>query len=150
MIELYTDGSSFGNPGPSGWSVVLKFGKHVEYLAHGALNSTAPRMELYAVYRGLKAIKNWDHEVTVYTDHLDTVRTFNDWIKKWKARGWKRSGNKDIANLDIIQAIDDLIQDRKVSFQWVKAHNGHEWNEFTDELAKEGAELAKAKLASQT
>lgn len=42
MYEIYTDGSSLGNPGPSGWGVVSDSFK----LSTGQPNSTINRMEI--------------------------------------------------------------------------------------------------------
>ena len=35
VIELYTDGSSRGNPGPGGYGIVLKCGPHYKEISEG-------------------------------------------------------------------------------------------------------------------
>ena len=59
MIEIYTDGSSRGNPGPGGYGVVLKYRQHYKELSGGFRKTTNNRMELLAVIAGLEAVKVW-------------------------------------------------------------------------------------------
>ncbi|MEY3399526.1 MAG: hypothetical protein RL220_2120, partial [Bacteroidota bacterium] len=56
-IHLYTDGSSRGNPGPGGYGIILKSGRHVKELSQGFHLTTNNRMELMAVIVGLETIK---------------------------------------------------------------------------------------------
>ena len=60
-IELYTDGSSRGNPGPGGWAAILKFGTQEKELSGGFRKTTNNRMELLAVINGLKSITRFDN-----------------------------------------------------------------------------------------
>ena len=54
MYEIYTDGSSLGNPGPSGWGVVSDSFK----LSAGQPNSTNNRMEMTAILRALEYLSS--------------------------------------------------------------------------------------------
>jgi ribonuclease HI len=58
MIEIYTDGSSSGNPGPGGYGVIMRSGQHYKELSAGFRKTTNNRMELLAVITGLEAIKS--------------------------------------------------------------------------------------------
>ena len=143
-IELYTDGSCLGNPGAGGWAWVLKFGDYCKPGAGEVLHTTNNRMELYAVLRGLREIKDPSIPVEVFTDSKYIVNGFGGWLAAWKDKGWKNSSNKTVKNKDLWEALDEEVKRfRKISFTWVKAHNGHEWNEWADELARTGAEIAK-------
>ncbi|NVN97222.1 ribonuclease HI, partial [Candidatus Nomurabacteria bacterium] len=67
-IEIYTDGSSLGNPGPGGWgTVVVINGKIVEELGGHDKDTTNNRMELQAAIEALKYInkKHKDDHVTI-------------------------------------------------------------------------------------
>ncbi len=68
MIEIYTDGSSRGNPGPGGYGVVLLANGHRKELSKGYRLTTNNRMELMAVIAGLEALKKQDMKVTIYSD----------------------------------------------------------------------------------
>ena len=56
-IEIYTDGSSLGNPGPGGWgAVVVEKDKIIKELGGHEKDTTNNRMELTAVIETLKYI----------------------------------------------------------------------------------------------
>ena len=44
-LEIYTDGSCLGNPGPGGYGAVLVFGQHSKELSQGFIHTTNNRME---------------------------------------------------------------------------------------------------------
>ena len=56
-IEIFTDGSSRGNPGPGGYGVILRCGEHYKELSEGFPETTNNRMELTAVIVGLEAVR---------------------------------------------------------------------------------------------
>ena len=144
MINLYTDGSCSGTPGPGGWRYVLEYGETRKVGRDGATHTTNNRMELMAVICGLHAIKDKSIPVTVHSDSEYIVKGMNEWRHDWKAKGWKNSRGQDVSNRDLWEHLDHQIKGFKsVTFLWVKAHNGHSWNEFADEIAREGTEIAK-------
>lgn len=148
MINLYTDGSCSGNPGPGGWGYVLEYGETRKVGGDGATHTTNNRMELYAVICGLNAIKDKTHPVTVFSDSEYVVKGMNEWRFIWKIRGWKNSRKEDVSNRDLWEHLDNQVGSfTSLTFQHIKAHNGHPWNEFADEIAKEGTESAKRVLA---
>ena len=52
-VYLYTDGACKGNPGPGGWGVLMRYGRHEKELFGGEAQTTNNRMELSAVIEGL-------------------------------------------------------------------------------------------------
>jgi ribonuclease HI len=57
MIQIFTDGSSRGNPGRGGYGIVMISGIHRKELAQGYRKTTNNRMELLAVIVALETIK---------------------------------------------------------------------------------------------
>ena len=49
-------------------------------------------------------------------------------------RGW-RLKEGELKNPELWQAQDALLARHKVSFNWLKGHDGHEYNERCDALA---------------
>ena len=146
-INLYTDGSCLGNPGPGGWGYVLEWGDYRIYGADGMAETTNNRQELYAVIYGLSRIEKRDVPVVVYSDSDYVVKGVAQWLDKWKARNWKNASGKPVKNKDIWETLDELINEfDDIKFKWVKAHNGNQWNEYADELARSAAELTKSKV----
>ena len=125
MIEIYTDGSSLGNPGPGGWAaVVVEDG--AKRSVHGRhARTTNNRMEIMAVIEGLKTVPK-SSEVTVHSDSQYVVNTMT--------RNWKRNANRDLW-----EALDAEVAGRKVGWRWVRGHAGDPLNEEADRLANREA-----------
>jgi ribonuclease HI len=67
-----------------------------------------------------------------------------EWIKGWKARGWKTADKKPVKNADLWQRMDEAAKRHDVSWHWVRGHDGHAENERVDALARSGISLIQA------
>ncbi len=138
-IQLFTDGSCLGNPGPGGYGVVLKYKQHIKELSAGYQLTTNNRMELLAVIVGLQALKE-TCIVTVTTDSKYVKQGMMEWIEGWKRKNWKTASKTPVKNVDLWKQLDTLCQNHQVSWEWVKGHAGHPENERCDEIARLAAE----------
>ena len=136
-IEIYTDGACRGNPGPGGWGVLLKAGRHEKTMHGGEHDTTNNRMELTAAIEGLKALKR-PSEVVLYTDSKYVMDGITSWLANWKKRGWKTAAKKPVKNQDLWQALDEEAARHEIRWVWVKGHSGHDGNEEADRLANLG------------
>jgi ribonuclease HI len=142
-VVIYTDGACTGNPGPGGYGVVMIHGSNEKELSGGFRLTTNNRMEILACIAGLEALKR-PCAVTIYSDSKYVVNAMNNlWAVKWRSRGWKRkleNGEmKDALNADLWAQMLDLCDKHKVTFQWVRGHDGNEGNERCDRLARSAA-----------
>lgn len=134
-IDIYTDGACSGNPGKGGWGAVLVYNQTEKELCGGEKATTNNRMELTAVISALKAVKE-PCEITVTTDSKYVCDAVNKgWVYSWKRNGWKKADKKPALNVDLWEQLLSLLEIHKVTFNWVKGHNGHEYNERCDRLA---------------
>lgn len=138
-VEIFTDGSCLGNPGPGGYGIILRYKQHEKTLNAGYFLTTNNRMELLAAIIALETLKS-PCEVTLYSDSQYVRQGITNWIHNWKKRGWKTSDKKPVKNVDLWQRLDAAVQRHKVNWIWVKGHAGHEENERCDELARAAAE----------
>ena len=132
-IIIYTDGASAGNPGPGGYGVVLKSGKHRLEKSEGFRLTTNNRMELMAVIAGLEALKIPGSKVTVYTDSkyvADSVE--KGWVFQWESKAFRKKKNSDLW----IRFLK-IYRNHNVRFVWIKGHNNDPENELCDRLAVE-------------
>lgn len=139
MIEIYTDGSCLGNPGPGGVGIVVIINNEVQdKLSFGDIMTTNNKMELQASIAGIQYVKDTysDPEITIYTDSNYVVRGMNEWITGWKKKKW---GN--VKNVELWQILDSISSGCK--FVWVKAHADNVYNNLADELARAAAEEMK-------
>jgi ribonuclease HI len=135
LIDIFTDGACSGNPGPGGWAAILRSGAHEREISGGEPATTNNRMELLAVINGLNAVKA-PSDVTVHTDSRYVMDGATQWIKKWKANGWKTSDKKPVKNDDLWRALDEAVSRHKMKWRWVRGHDGHAENERADALAR--------------
>ncbi|WP_039849839.1 ribonuclease HI [Grimontia indica] len=139
QVEIFTDGSCLGNPGPGGYGVVMRYKQHEKEMSEGFALTTNNRMELLAAIVGLASLKE-SCNVTLTTDSQYVRQGITQWIHNWKKRGWKTADKKPVKNADLWQRLDTETQRHTVDWQWVKGHAGHPENERCDELARTAAE----------
>ena len=137
MYEIFTDGACSGNPGPGGWGALICNGENENELTGGAAETTNNRMELLAAIEALKSLPDGS-AVRLTTDSVYVKDGITNWIKNWKARGWKTAAKKPVKNVDLWQELDSEAQRHSVEWHWVKGHAGHAGNERADELARQG------------
>ncbi|MCX8601417.1 MULTISPECIES: ribonuclease HI [unclassified Gilliamella] len=138
-IEIYTDGSCLGNPGPGGYAAILKYKQTEKVLSEGYFNTTNNRMELLAAIVALEQLKQ-SCQIELYSDSQYLRNGISNWIHGWKKNGWRTSNKKPVKNVDLWKRLDQLVQHHKINWIWVKGHAGHIENERCDILAKTQAQ----------
>ena len=134
-IQIYTDGSSRGNPGQGGYGVLLESDGYTKELSGGFKKTTNNRMELLAVIIGLEALKKKPSEVLVYSDSKYVVDSVT---KKWLFN-WEKKKFKDKKNEDLWKRFLKIYKVHNVDFIWIKGHSNHSQNERCDYLAVKAA-----------
>ena len=122
-IQIFTDGASAGNPGPSGIGVLLRFGDHEKEISEYIGLATNNIAELKAIQAGLQALKKTALPVQIFTDSSYAYGVL--------ALGWKAK-----ANLELVESIKKTMRKFKdLQIIKVKGHAGHPDNERADFLA---------------
>ena len=121
--------------------MLLRAGEFEKELWGSEEATTNNRMELQAAIKGLEALKK-PSKVILTTDSQYVRKGITDWIRNWKAKGWKTANKSPVKNKDLWLRLDELTQTHDVDWRWVKGHSGHVENERVDGLANRGiAEL---------
>ena len=136
-VTIHTDGACSGNPGPGGWGALLRYNGHEKALKGGEPLTTNNRMELTAAIEALRAL-NKPCAVEIHTDSQYLRHGITDWIRGWKANGWRTSARKPVKNIDLWQQLDEAMRPHDVTWHWVRGHAGDPDNERADELARAG------------
>ena len=123
MIDIYTDGASKGNPGPSGIGIVFLIDNQTkeygEFIGHGTNNIA----ELTAVLRALQLINDKNNDIKIHTDSEYVIGIF-------------QGGYTARKNQELIQKIKNEIRKfNRVKFVKVKAHADDYYNNMADHLA---------------
>lgn len=135
VVNIYTDGSSRGNPGPGGFGIILQFGTQVKELSEGFRNTTNNRMELLAVIVALENLKTNKYPINIYSDSKYVIDSIT---KKW-VFNWEKKNFKGKKNPDLWRRYLDIESKFNLNLIWVKGHDGHPENEKCDLLAVEAA-----------
>jgi ribonuclease HI len=131
IVNIYTDGSSRGNPGPGGYGVILEFQGKRKELSQGFRRTTNNRMELLAVIAGLEHLTTNKYLVCIHSDSKYVIDSITKgWVFSWQKKNFKGKKNEDLWLRYL--AIHAKFQ---LQFNWVKGHAGHPENERCDELA---------------
>ena len=134
-VELYTDGSCSGNPGPGGWGAILISQGLEKEISGGAAATTNNRMELTGAIQGLAALKE-PCQVELYTDSQYIASAINQhWLENWKKRGWRKADKSPVLNQELWQQLDEQLSRHQVTFHWVKGHADNAYNNRCDALA---------------
>jgi ribonuclease HI len=159
QVEIFTDGSCSPNPGHGGWAALLRFvvpstGEIIERELTGYdPKTTNNRMEMMAAIIGLEALTR-RCQVTVYSDSKLLVRGATEWMKKWRANGWRTKKpdllgkrGRPVANIDLWTRLGRAMKGHDITWKWVRGHNGHRENERVDQLAGMAMRLGLRKAA---
>ncbi|RKS87752.1 RNase HI [Orbus hercynius] len=141
-IDIYTDGSCLGNPGPGGYAAILKYQQKERILTEGYFLTTNNRMELLAAIIALEALTQ-KCAVKLYSDSQYLRNGILSWIHNWKKNGWKTANKKPVKNADLWCRLDRVVTQHAIEWIWVKGHAGHIENERCDIIAKESANNPK-------
>jgi ribonuclease HI len=103
-------------------------------------------MELTAILCGLKQMGE-GAKVQVRSDSQYALDCVFNWSRKWKARGWVKSGGP-IKNLDVIKQVVAEIERIGSGCvpMWVRGHAGDMFNEAVDKQSVDAARKLNAKL----
>jgi len=145
QMDVYTDGACINNgmPGATGgmgvWSDDLKIQISAPWLEEDVL-PTNQRCEMMAVAIALAVTANVEHEIRILSDSEYVVKGLNEWVPRWKNRGWTTSKGHDVKNRWLWETLDDMRLARNVTFEHVRGHVGIHGNEQADMLAVQAAE----------
>ena len=137
-VEIHTDGSCLGNPGPGGWAAVLRYQGRERELSGGEALTTNNRMELMGAIMALEAVSE-PCRIVLHTDSQYVRQGITEWMANWVRRNWKTAGGDQVKNRDLWERLHAANQRHKVEWRWVKGHSGNPDNERVDVLARDAA-----------
>lgn len=140
--EVYTDGATSNNGSDQaygGWAAVFTIDETLDHAYNGGLMppTTNNICELTAIQKAceLAQISN-KLPITVYSDSAYIINCYKQkWYKKWQENGWLTSNHKPVANKELWEQIIPFFEDENYSFEKIKGHVGHIWNELADKEA---------------
>ncbi|MEB3285721.1 MAG: ribonuclease HI [Candidatus Sericytochromatia bacterium] len=147
-VTLYSDGCALNNPGPGGWASILVYQGVEKEIVGGEPHSTNNRAEMMAVITGLQALKR-PCRVHIVSDSQYVIKGMTEWLPGWVRRGWQNAAGEPVKNRELWEKLAAVVALHEVSWEWVKGHAGHPYNERCDQLAKAHAEVFKLRAAQE-
>ena len=146
-INIYTDGSCEGNPGPGGWAALIVSSSKKEEISGGEKLTTNNRMELTAAIKALEHCSMQEEkqlslkQIKIYTDSNYVKNGITVWINNWERNNWKTIDKKNVKNVDLWKKLKELTKSKQIEWIWVKGHSGNQMNELVDSLAKKATPI---------
>lgn len=126
IFKVYSDGSGMTG-GPAGIGFVAYVDD--ELLLRGNLpvaSATNHQAELRAAAFALNSIPE-GQDVELLSDSEYVVKNFNEYLPRWRERGWRNSGGGAVANHALWEELIGAVKrHRSVRFEWTKGHDGTE------------------------
>jgi ribonuclease HI len=108
QVQIITDGSCIGNPGPGGWACILQFGNEERELSGSEAQTTNNRMEVTAAISGLKVLRE-PCDVELVTDSQYLKQGITQYLTRWNTNGWRTSDRRPVQNQDLWRELDELV-----------------------------------------
>jgi len=142
---IYTDGACIGSGGgsPGGYAALILIGDREEIIRGQSLATTNTAMELMGAVRALEALPPFI-PAAIYSDSQYVVRGATEQLPWWRSRRWRIVKGGKLANRDLWQRLAALMEERPVSWFWVRGHAGDVRNEQVHALAYQEARKAAA------
>lgn len=139
VLSIYCDGSSNGRAdGAGGWSFVILRGSQPLSCEYGGWPvATNNQMELQAAIEGLRKAATLKQD----GDYVELVSD-SKYTLGMASGEYQPSPGK---NEEQCQLLRKLAKDLRASVRWVRGHDGDEFNERCDRLAKMGKDAANAR-----
>lgn len=154
MFHIYVDGSCLGNQNvdeetPAGWGVVVITGSNDLGRGNGEIfhefNGRVITDPVESKYIGAEVGSNNTAELTAFAEALRwvlseggdseiVIKTDSQYAGNQATGNWKAKANREL--VAHVQALwNEVSELRNLSWDHVKAHSGHRWNERADHLA---------------
>jgi len=143
---LYSDGGYFEKQDIGGWGWVMYKDSQEIYRDSGWQKQTSSlEMELMAAKNALEHLAETcsascsefhNTRKIIYTDSRVLIEGLTEKYDTWCQNQWRAKSGKTIIYKPLWQRLFRLTQQQKITWKWVKGHNGNEGNTIADDLAR--------------
>lgn len=127
VYDCYTDGScnnlSANKEGGAAYLILLN-GKEILRRSKALIHTTNNRAEMLAIISAIKRCPI-GADIVIHTDSKYAIFSF----------GHRKRISDSVKNSDLIHLYRKEAAQKKVTFEWVKGHNGDRYNEIVDSMA---------------
>ena len=127
VYDCYTDGScnnlSANKEGGAAYLILLN-GREILRRSKALIHTTSNRAEMLAIISAVKRCPI-GADIVIHTDSKYAIFSF----------GHRKRISDSVKNSDLIHLYRKEAAQKKVTFEWVKGHNGDRYNEIVDSMA---------------
>lgn len=127
VYDCYTDGScnnlSANKEGGAAYLILLN-GKEILRRSKALIHTTNNRAEMLAIISAVKRCPI-GADIIIHTDSKYAIFSFR----------YRKRISDSVKNSDLIHLYRKEAAQKKVTFEWVKGHNGDRYNEIVDSMA---------------
>ena len=127
VYDCYTDGScnnlSANKEGGAAYLILMN-GKEILRRSKALIHTTNNRAEMLAIISAVKRCPI-GADIVIHTDSKYAIFSF----------GNRKRISDSVKNSDLIHLYRKEAAQKKVTFEWVKGHNGDRYNEIVDSMA---------------
>lgn len=127
VYDCYTDGSynnlSANKEGGAAYLILLN-GKEILRRSKALIHTTNNRAEMLAIISAVKRCPI-GADIVIHTDSKYAIFSF----------GHRKRISDSVKNSDLIHLYRKEAAQKKVTFEWVKGHNGDRYNEIVDSMS---------------
>jgi ribonuclease HI len=146
-VEIFSDGACSGNPGVGGYGSILRCGDKEKEISGAEEMTTNNRMELMGAIAALDALKK-PCDVVLTTDSQYLYKGMTQWLSGWVKKGWVNSRKEPVLNRDLWERLLGLSKIHRITWVWVRGHNGHTENERCDALARAAIDECRKRMGN--
>ncbi|MGB1253011.1 MAG: ribonuclease H family protein [Candidatus Promineifilaceae bacterium] len=138
---LYLRSSCIGNPGIGGWGAVLEYRDETEQISGNIAYTTNNRLEILAAVEGVSILPAGS-PVQIFTTSDYLFQGATKWVHGWRRRDWKKTSGLVIANADLWQRLDKVMESAEI--RWINAKGRSDPGlKAASKLASDAARLLK-------
>lgn len=105
------------------WKVHMDNGTKAGTITGKQPGATDQRCALLAAIQLLQFFKS-PRVLTVQSANQVLINGMNEWLPGWKARGWRNSAGKEVANRDLWEHLVGLARGHQLEWEWTKGSPG--------------------------
>jgi ribonuclease HI len=135
---IFTDGSSIGNPGPSGWAAIVIHGTRRREIAGSVPWSTVSEMEIRAAVEALRLTPT-GAQIELRSDSELLIDGMRFLVFRWQRLGWRNSRGFELQHQELWRELLALSAPRTICWRWIRGHSGHPIQSRADALAYRAA-----------
>ncbi len=136
--HVFTGASCLGQIGPGGWAALLRASDSVETLTGREEQTTANRLQLLSVLKGLEAAPA-HRPIHLYTPSDYVAQGAQQWVKTWAAQGWHTKDGQPVKHRELWQAIVAQSKSHTVNWHCLKDEIRPPESQQAETLAREVA-----------